>query len=70
MRQRMRTFIVKRKQITCRCDAESYPHRLGSTEKCREHQDEINSSEQLLVSYTNDYFARMDEYGLKESDFY
>ena len=60
--------MAKRKQITCRCAAYPWPHRLDSG-KCRDLYNESKSEEQPLVSYTNDYFARMAEYGLKESDF-
>lgn len=62
--------MMKRKPIICRCKAEKYPHRLDSTQACRDlYDNEEAVGERPVVSYTNDYFARMFEFGLKESDF-
>lgn len=61
----------------CTCEAylgksgKPFPHRLDSG-KCKELYNSGNDDtyrEQPLVSRTNDYAARMNEYGLKETDF-
>ena len=62
---------MKRKQVTCTCPARSFPHRLDEP-KCRELYNEGSDDayrEQPLVSRTNDYAARMNEYGLTNKDF-
>ena len=52
----------------CKCGAYPFPHRLDSG-KCRDLYNETDTEEQPVVSYTNDYYKRMNEYALKESDF-
>ena len=68
----MQTQLTKKvKPPVCHCIAYEFPHRLDGG-KCRELYNEGSDDayrEQPLVSRTNDYAARMNEYGLTNKEF-
>ena len=46
---------MKAKQVTCRCDAESYPHRLESTLACRELYNHSDISDDFKAGLLRDF---------------